>query len=317
MKPPRLIIEEVEAQALLNAKLIALNIQYQLDCTKIYIEAQTILVSKLDIELNSYVETVDERLTDLTNRLSSISFPRVSNAAWSLQLNLWKESSLSTFNTSIQSAILKSHLTSSIEAAAHFKRNRSVDLLTEEVESLPKEETVAALVQHEVSQQLKKMRYVSPQPTSSKNSIAFKSSPSPHLEPPKPLPHPPSYTPTLLARPNYPLKPLLNLSSATPKPKHPSKPLHFKHSPLFTPPTSPSYSHPSSSPPLSATPKIPPTPTPKFSHKAYLNPPIETLKSPNSNPVHPKRSLSKTPRKPLKPTSITSPKNYRWRRNQA
>ncbi|KAI5063687.1 hypothetical protein GOP47_0022234 [Adiantum capillus-veneris] len=86
IKPQKLTIDDSQAQALLNAKLASVTIQFQLNSTQALIQAQTILINNLQSYLDGYHSLVEEHFNDLNDRLLLISIPLLSKQDWSLKL---------------------------------------------------------------------------------------------------------------------------------------------------------------------------------------------------------------------------------------
>mgnify|MGYP000143751201 CR=1 FL=1 len=105
INPPRITINNENAQNTLNQKLLELTTEYRKNCTLALIDAQQILAVSFAETLNNFPNMIEKRLEDIATMLLDIPVHNLATMLqWEEKLQHWKHETLTKFNNELEKA---------------------------------------------------------------------------------------------------------------------------------------------------------------------------------------------------------------------
>ena len=147
INPPRVTINNENAQNILNKKLNDLTAEYRKNCTLALIEAQKTLAISFTETINMFPTTVEQRLQDIVSMLSDIPLHNlVTSHQWEEKLQHWKNETFAKFNNHLEQATLEFSIQISLEAKTKVANKLAQDSIVTKSMTMGKEKTINTLI---------------------------------------------------------------------------------------------------------------------------------------------------------------------------
>ena len=147
INPPRVTINNENAQNILNKKLNDLTAEYRKNCTLALIEAQKTLAISFTETINKFPTTVEQRLQDIVSMLLDIPLHNlVTSHQWEEKLQHWKNETFAKFNSHLEQATLEFSIQISLEAKTKVANKSAQDAIVSKSMTMGKEKTINTLI---------------------------------------------------------------------------------------------------------------------------------------------------------------------------
>ena len=147
INPPRITINNENAQNLLNQKLQELTSEYRKNCTMALIDAQQTLAISFTETLNNFPNIVEKRLQDIATMLLDIPLHNLATTQqWEEKLQQWKHETFTKLSNELEKATLEFSIQISLEAKTRAANQSARETIISKSMTMDKEKTVSTLI---------------------------------------------------------------------------------------------------------------------------------------------------------------------------
>jgi hypothetical protein len=122
-----------------------------------YIQAQKIILNNQEQKVKNYPSTFAANLMQLFEVMKDLDFFDTQQTLWKSTLDKWRELTLD-FKAAIKNFYLTHFLDNQIKKNATSRREQKQDQAMEDVEKIPKDESIATLIKKKVVKEINKVK---------------------------------------------------------------------------------------------------------------------------------------------------------------